>query len=57
VFSEKVAGILISVGSDPPPAPANELFSALRAAGLTAEGSFNPNAVPGSVSLFVGNRE
>ena len=56
VFSERISGMLISVGADPPPAAANELFSALHAAGLSAEGSFNPNAVPGSVSLFVGEK-
>jgi hypothetical protein len=54
-FSEDVTGLLIFVGSDPPPAVANELFQALRTAGLTVEGNLDPSAAPGSVSLVVGS--
>jgi spermidine synthase len=57
VFSEQIRGMLISVGSDPPPAAANELFRALRAAGLTAEGSLNPKIGSSQVLLFVGAKQ
>jgi hypothetical protein len=53
-FSQRVTGLLIFVGTDPPPAEANELFQALRAAGLTVEGNVDPSANPGSVVLVVG---
>ena len=53
-FSDSVAGLLIFVGTNPPPAEANELFQALRAAGLTVEGNFDPKANPNNVLLVVG---
>jgi spermidine synthase len=54
LFTQQFAGLLIFVGSDPPPANANALFQSLRAAGLTVEGNVDPAAKPDSVSLVVG---
>jgi spermidine synthase len=57
VFTDLVIGMLISVGTEPPPPHANELFRALRSAGLTAPGHVDPNASPDSVLLFVGEKQ
>jgi spermidine synthase len=54
LFSENITGLLIFVGSNPPPANANVLFQALLAAGLPAQGNVDPAAKPGSVSLVIG---
>jgi spermidine synthase len=56
-FVNRIAGLHISVGTNPAPAAANELFHALRAGGLTAIGNFDPNADPANVLLVVGVRE
>jgi spermidine synthase len=56
VFSDRVAGLLIFVGAEPPPPEANELFRALQAAGLNAPGHLD-RTNPGSVLLVVGARE
>jgi hypothetical protein len=56
-FSNRVVGVLISVGAKPPPPAANELFQALRAAGLAASGNFDPNADAKSVLLMVGAQQ
>ena len=53
-FSNRVAGVLISVGTKPAPPAANELFRALGAAGVPATGTFDPGAEPDSVLLVVG---
>ncbi len=53
-FSNRVAGVLISVGTKPAPQAANELFRALSAAGVPATGTFDPSAVPDRVLLVVG---
>ena len=56
-FANRIAGLHISVGKNPAPVAANELFQALQAAGLTVIGNFDPKADPASVSLVVGVRE
>ena len=53
-FSDTVVGLQIFVGSNPPPPEANELFQALRGAGFTVEGNFDPKANPNSILLVVG---
>ena len=50
-------GLGISVGTNPAPAAANQLFQALRAAGLTVIGNFDPKTDAESVSLVVGVQE
>jgi hypothetical protein len=55
--SDLVIGILISVGAEPPPPQANELFRALRTAGLTASGHLDRNTSPDSVLLLVGEKQ
>jgi hypothetical protein len=57
IFSDLVVGMLISVGSDPPPPEASELFRALRAANLTAPGHLDRSAEPDRVVLFVGEKQ
>jgi hypothetical protein len=56
-FANRIAGLHISVGTNPAPAAANELFRALRAASLNVVGNFDPKTDPASVSLVVGVRE
>ncbi len=56
VFSSPVVGLHILVGIRPQPPEANELFRALRVAGLDVVGSFD-RSVPDSVLLAVGAEE
>jgi spermidine synthase len=55
-FANRIVGVLISVGAKPPPPAANELFQALRAAGLVPSGNFDPNAEVGRVELVIGTQ-
>ena len=56
-FANRIAGLHISVGKNPAPVAANELFQALRAASLNVVGNFDPKADPATVSLVVGVQE
>jgi spermidine synthase len=53
-FANRVAGLHISVGTNPAPAAANQLFQALRAARLEVVGNFDPNTNPETIQLIVG---
>jgi spermidine synthase len=55
--TDLVVGMLISVATSPPPAAANELFRALRSAGLAAPGYIDPAAPADSVLLLVGQKQ
>jgi hypothetical protein len=56
VFSTAVRGIIISVGQQPPPDTANELFRALQSAGIVAAGNLDLNKKDQGVSLWVGSK-
>src|SRR5262249_44478750 len=53
-FANRVAGLHISVGTNPAPAAANQLFQALRAARLDVVGNFDPKANAETIQLVVG---
>jgi spermidine synthase len=55
-FANRVAGLHISVGTNPAPAAANQLFQALRAAQLEVVGNFDPNTNPDIIQLVVGGQ-
>jgi hypothetical protein len=56
VFDKALQGIVISVGRQPPPAAANDLFQALSRAGLSVTGNLDPNVKDETVSLWVGGK-
>lgn len=54
IRSGPTVGLVISVGTNPPPKHVNDLYQALKAAGLSISGNIDSNLGSGRIDLIVG---